>query len=101
MNGAIADPAAKTMMTPKLSRITIIGNSQNFFLLLRKPHKSLKNSMLSPLLVWLLYIAGDKEMIPCQHRRLLACLELAELERIFSKQPSQKTDGCYQAEEQD
>ncbi len=47
MNGAIADPAVRTISTPKVSKITISGNNQNFFLSLKKPQRSLMNSIIS------------------------------------------------------
>jgi hypothetical protein len=47
MNGAIADPAVRTISTPKVSKITISGNNQNFFLSRRKPQRSLMNSIIS------------------------------------------------------
>jgi hypothetical protein len=47
MNGAIADPAVRTISTPKVSKITIMGNNQNFFLTRRKPQRSLMNSIIS------------------------------------------------------
>ena len=47
MNGAIADPAVRTISTPKVSKITISGNNQNFFLTRRKPQRSLMNSIIS------------------------------------------------------
>jgi len=45
MNGAIAEPLDKTINTAKMSRIMIRGRSQYFFLILKKSHKSLKNSI--------------------------------------------------------
>ena len=47
MNGAIADPAVRTISVPKTSKIRISGNSQNFFLSRRKPQRSLMNSIIS------------------------------------------------------
>jgi 23S rRNA pseudoU1915 N3-methylase RlmH len=47
MNGAIADPAVRTISTPKVSKITISGNNQNFFLTRRNPQRSLMNSIIS------------------------------------------------------
>jgi hypothetical protein len=45
MNGAIADPEVKTIRKPKISRITITGSNQNFFLTLKNAHNSFKNSI--------------------------------------------------------
>lgn len=45
MNGATADPEEKIRIAPNRIRINIKGSSQNFFLTLRKDHKSFKNSM--------------------------------------------------------
>jgi len=47
MNGAIADPAVRKISTPKVSKITISGNNQNFFLSRRKPQRSLMNSIIN------------------------------------------------------
>jgi hypothetical protein len=49
MKGAMAEPLAKTIKAPKNKRVRMMGNSQNFFLTLRKPHKSLTKSII-PLL---------------------------------------------------
>ena len=46
INGARADPPAKTISMPKSRRIIINGNSQNFFLVLRKVQRSFKNSVI-------------------------------------------------------
>jgi len=46
INGARADPPAKTISMPKSRRIIINGNSQNFFLVLRKVHRSFRNSVI-------------------------------------------------------
>jgi hypothetical protein len=46
MKGAMAEPLAKIIKAPKNKSVRIMGNSQNFFLTLRKPHKSLKKSMM-------------------------------------------------------
>jgi hypothetical protein len=45
MKGAMADPLAKIIKAPKNKSVKMMGSSQNFFLTLRKPHKSLKKSM--------------------------------------------------------
>jgi hypothetical protein len=42
----MAEPLAKIINAPKNSSVRMMGNSQNFFLTLRKPHKSLTKSML-------------------------------------------------------
>src|SRR5205823_13300626 len=47
MNGAIADPAVRTISTPKVSKTTISGTNQNFFLTRRKPQRSLMNSIIN------------------------------------------------------
>jgi len=41
----MADPLDTMISTAKMSRMIISGSSQNFFLTLRKSHKSLKNSI--------------------------------------------------------
>src|SRR5665647_993141 len=45
MKGAMAEPLAKIIKAPKNNSVSMMGNSQNFFLTLRKPHKSLKKFM--------------------------------------------------------
>jgi hypothetical protein len=45
MKGAMAEPLAKIIKAPKNNRVKMMGNSQNFFLTLRNPHKSLKKFM--------------------------------------------------------
>jgi hypothetical protein len=54
MKGAMAEPLAKTIKAPKNNSVKIMGNSQNFFLTLRNPHKSLKKFMVQLLdpLAW-------------------------------------------------
>jgi hypothetical protein len=76
MKGAIADPAAKIMIIPNARRITIAGANQNFFLCFRNPHKSLKNSIISPLIRFLDVLALEN-MVPYDQSRILACLETA------------------------
>ena len=49
MKGAMALPLFKTMSSPKNKRIRMIGKSQNFFLTLRNPHKSIKKSIFPPI----------------------------------------------------
>jgi hypothetical protein len=49
MKGAMAEPLAKTIKAPKNKSGRMMGNSQNFFLTMRKPHKSLKKFMVKPL----------------------------------------------------
>jgi hypothetical protein len=46
MKGAMAEPLAKIIKAPKNNSVRMMGNSQNFFLTLRKPHKSLAKFML-------------------------------------------------------
>lgn len=48
MNGASAEPPAKTINAPNISMIRIKGNNQNFFLFFRNPHKSFKKSIFAP-----------------------------------------------------
>jgi len=48
MRGAIADPLEKMINPPNKSNVNINGNSQNFFLTFKNPHKSLKKSMHLP-----------------------------------------------------
>ena len=68
MKGAIADPAVRTISTPKVSKITISGNNQNFFLSRRKPQRSLMNSIISFFfLIWFLYVFRSKNMISNEH----------------------------------
>jgi len=45
MNGASAEPPENTISTPRSSRIIKRGISQYFFLVLKKAHSSLRNSI--------------------------------------------------------
>jgi hypothetical protein len=45
----------------------IRGNNQNFFRLLKKPHRSLMNSIIRSLLVWFLDILTSKGMVSLKH----------------------------------
>jgi hypothetical protein len=45
MKGAMAEPLAKIINAPKNKSVKMMGNSQNFFLTLRNPHKSLTKSI--------------------------------------------------------
>lgn len=45
MNGAIAEPVERTIMTPNNNRTSINGKSQNFFRSLRNDHKSFSISI--------------------------------------------------------
>jgi hypothetical protein len=51
MKGAMAEPLAKIIKAPKNNSVKIMGSSQNFFLTLRKPHKSLTKSMVKLLVL--------------------------------------------------
>lgn len=51
MNGAIAEPAERTINTPNINSTIISGNNQNFFLTFKKAHNSRKNSMINLFLV--------------------------------------------------
>lgn len=46
MKGANADPDVNTIRTPRKRSIIIIGNSQNFFLVFKKAHSSMTNSLI-------------------------------------------------------
>ena len=48
MKGAMAEPLAKMINEPNKSRVRIIGKSQYFLRVLKKPHKSRKIPMLNP-----------------------------------------------------
>src|SRR6266550_4081946 len=76
MNGAIADPAVRTISTPKVSKIKISGNNQNFFLTRRKPQRSLMNSIISfSFLIRFLYVFPSENMISNDHYRIFTRLE--------------------------
>jgi len=45
MKGAMAVPLVNITNEPKKRRLKIMGNSQNFFLTLIKPQRSLRNSI--------------------------------------------------------
>lgn len=68
MNGAIADPEAKTIRLPKVRRRIMIGSSQNFFRSFKNVHSSFMNSnMISHLVVLL-----RENVRPAQHDNFLA-----------------------------
>src|SRR5437762_4110240 len=102
MNGAIADPAVRTISTPKVSKITISGNNQNFFLTRRKPQRSLMNSIISfPLLIRFLYIFSSENMISNDHYRAFARFEVLQFQTINpQKFPCQTNWGHYAKESQ-
>ena len=81
MNGAIADPAVRTISTPKVSKIKISGNNQNFFLTRRKPQRSLMNSIISFFfLIRFLYVFPSENMISNDHYRIFTRLEVLQFQ---------------------
>ncbi len=46
MNGATAEPWATTISRPRRSMMTMMGKSQNFFLLFKKAQSSFMSDML-------------------------------------------------------
>src|SRR6266513_137799 len=102
MNGAIADPAVRTISTPKVSKITIIGNNQNFFLSRRKPQRSLMNSIISFFfLIRFLYVFPSENMISNDHYRIFTRLEVLQFQGINpQKFPRQANRGHYAKENQ-
>src|SRR5205823_13564007 len=86
MKGAIADPAVRTISTPKVSKMTISGNNQNFFLTRRKPQRSLMNSIIVfPLLIRFLYIFPGESMISNEHYRSFTRLEVLQFQRTIPR----------------
>lgn len=55
MKGAIAEPEVSTIKMPNKRRMIMMGSSQYFFLVLKKPHKSFKKCTVF-LLFWLIWI---------------------------------------------
>src|SRR5215475_11951602 len=102
MNGAIADPAVRKISTPKVSKITISGNNQNFFLTRRKPQRSLMNYIISfSFLVRFLYVFASKNMILNDHYRIFARLEVLQFQGIKAQKfPCQANRGHYAKENQ-
>src|SRR5436189_5966430 len=102
MNGAIADPAVRTISTPKVSKITITGNNQNFFLTRRKPQRSLMNSIISlSFLIRFLYVFPSESMISNDHYRIFARLEVLQFQGIKpQKFARQANRGHYPKENQ-
>jgi hypothetical protein len=47
MKGAIAEPEVSTIKMPNKRRMIMMGSSQYFFLVLKKPHKSFKKCIFS------------------------------------------------------
>src|SRR5205823_2525302 len=101
MNGAIADPAVSTISTPKVSKIKISGNNQNFFLTRRKPQRSLMNSIIVLLLIRFLYIFSSENMISNDHYRIFTRLEVLQFQGIKAqKLPCQANRSHYAKENQ-
>src|ERR1043166_4165545 len=102
MNGAIADPAVRTISTPKVSKITIMGNNQNFFLTRRKPQRSLMNSIITfSFLIRFLYVFPSESMISNDHYRIFARLEVLQFQGVKpQKFPRQAHRGDYSKENQ-
>src|SRR5262245_4533985 len=100
MKGAIADPAVRTISTPKTSKITIAGNNQNFFLWLKKPQRSLMNSIFSySFLVRFLYVLTCKCVISDNHHRILPGFEFSKFKRIDAEKPSRQSNWRDDAKE--
>src|SRR5437762_9216529 len=101
MNGAIADPAVRTISTPKVSKITISGTNQNFFLWRRKPQRSLMNSIITFFLVRFLYVFPSENMISNDHYRIFTRLEVLQFQGINAqKLPYQANRSHYAKENQ-
>src|SRR6267143_1194960 len=84
MNGAIAEPLVRTMSTPKPSRTTTSGRSQNFLRAPKKPRRSFRKSMdAAPVRSKRVFdvLAGER-VIPRVHDRLAGLLEPAQLQRV-------------------
>ena len=100
MNGAIADPAVRTISTPKVSKITISGNNQNFFLSRRKPQRSLMNSIISFFfLIRFLYVFPGKTMISNEHYRMFTRLEVPQFQGIKAQKFSCQANRSHYAKE--
>src|SRR4029453_3663881 len=95
MNGEMADPALRTISTPKVSKITISGNNQNFFLSRRKPQRSLMNSIISFFfLIRFLYVFPSKNMISNDLYRIFTRLEVPQFQGIKAQKfPCQANRG--------
>src|SRR5207248_9512541 len=102
MKGAIADPAVRTISTSKVSKMTIRGNNQNFFLTRRKPQRSLMNSIISfSLLIRFLDVFPRESMISNEHYRSFARLEVLQFQgNNPEKFPRQANRGHYGKENQ-
>jgi hypothetical protein len=66
MNGAIAEPLEITISTANISRITIRGISQYFFLVFKKSQRSLRNSIRLKL-KWFFKIGWNIQVVPADH----------------------------------
>src|SRR6266576_4597020 len=100
MNGAIADPAVRTISTPKVSKITISGNNQNFFLSRRKPQRSLMNSIISfSFLIRFLYVLPSESMISNDHYRIFARREVLQFQGINAQKFPRQTNRSHCAKE--
>ena len=99
MNGAIADPAVRKISTPKVSKITIRGNNQNFFLTRRKPQRSLMNSIIGSFLIRFLYVFASESMISNDHYRIFTSLEVLQFQGIkaqkFPRRSQVVVESCW------
>jgi hypothetical protein len=63
MKGAIAEPEVSTIKMPNKRRMIMMGSSQYFFLVLKKPHKSFKNCMVFTPLFFLATESTEKKTL--------------------------------------
>jgi len=86
MKGAIAVPLVIIIKPPKSSRVRMIGSSQNFFLFVINPNKSLRKSNLFPRLVWFFNIFRFEWYVSNAKNRILFSAPFSNTERVRSKQ---------------
>ena len=85
MNGAIAVPAVKTMITAKKRSTTINGNSQNFFLTFKNCQSSLMNSIFDRVnLIRRCEICLGIGMIPVGKNRICIFFKLLQSQRVLA-----------------
>lgn len=78
----------------------IAGANQNFFLCFKNPHKSLKNSIVSPLIRFL-DVMALKNMVPYHQSRISVCFKTAQFQRILAEKPPQNANRRDHSKEQD
>lgn len=88
MKGAIADPLVRMMRAANKSSIMTMGKSQYFFLCLKNPHKSFRNSTINDsFLIGFFNILACKRTISYLHHGVGPNFESPEPKRVLPENP--------------